>query len=620
MSGPSKAKMSDKLKLPTANQYTSWGENEKVRYRTAAQTYSKNGFMIQIKGVSPTCLLSGIEIVQPVQVRWRRNHANARTAGLIVPNLYSDISDVKAGANAGQVSPDGQAAAFFFDGIQIRPNALMRSARSCTISYNGRSFCTRCNQYISGVERVFCDGGKESVYGWPYAKYPFSNMAHPSRALREPGRFARARDLASDAYVPEDEEKQAYYTGGSLADVFFQYNIRSKLWFGPFIADAFPEMMQSLDGNSSGSLPYLSSLVIEVNYEQNPLLHWFCYPGHDASNRLGAMNPYNPVPNAVLNLADTGLVVPDLDMMWKNVYQGKLQIQTAADAPVDAVRDQCVGLLAPYAEYTFVEQSPMMPVPAQVPIASKSFVCYEDMQQITDGNPDTTFTFSNIKVNQISQLYMCYVEAADTDVGTARGARRAKWSTGAAVPQHLGGAYSVVFAPIDWSSVRVMLSTKNQVLGNFGQEKLGISEKSQYEKFLKYSGDRCGMSFKEWRESSQMILFSAQDLNLDVFSGQHDPLSLTISFRARRLVTDDSISARILASDDINAARDTLNVNLMGRLVMVQQQEVTIFDGGCEVKSVFWDPEVARRAAQASLGRRDTIADGPPKSALSGYK
>ena len=168
---------------------------------------------------------------------------------------------------------------FGFDSIQIRPNGLMRSARSATISYNGRSFSTRVNQYISGIERLFCDGGIEEVYGWPYATYPFSNNAHPYHILREPGRFERAKELTSEVYLDA-----AYYDAGNhmLEDIIFRYNIRSKLFLGPFLGDAFPEMMKSLDNNTFGSLPYLSNLTIEIQYEPAGLTF--------VTNRVGSTN------------------------------------------------------------------------------------------------------------------------------------------------------------------------------------------------------------------------------------------------------------------------------------------------------------------------------------------
>ncbi len=619
MAAPTNAKMSDKLKLPTAKQYTSWGETEKVRYKTLAQTYSKNGFMIQIKGVSPTCLLSGLEIVQPCEVRWKQ-HANAN---LVVPNAFMDISDCGRSANPLNAF-NGMNAIFGFDGIQIRPNGLMRSARSCTISYNGRSFSTRVAQYISGIERVFCDGGIEEVYGHPYATYPFTNMAHPSRLQREPGRFERAKEMTSELTL-----KGAYYAANVPSDLIFSYNIRSKLFLGPFIADAFPDLAKSLDDNTFGSLHYLSNLTIEIQYESNPLMHWFCWPGNDISNSLGSENP------AGFAMTDTGTNVPDLDLMWANMYVKSLTLATAAaqaGQPGHANnRLESIGLKQPYAEYTFVEQSPMLPPPQQVSIAGKSFICYEDMQQIIPPKDRARFSFSNIKINQISQLYMVYVEAASVSVGLAIGANQPKWLGGNVDVQRLGGAYSAVFAPIDWSSVRILLSTKNQVLGNFAGEmkELNLSLRSQYEVYKKYSGNRCKMSMAQWAQSSQMILFSAQDLNLDVYSGMHDPLSLTIEFDAGRLPTQSTIPTRVFGRVDnhanapaggVNFNQNAHETNLVARLVMIQQEEIVLFDGGCEKKSVFWDPQTAKSAAAASLGRHHTVADGPPKGVLNSFR
>ncbi len=452
-------------------------------------------------------------------------------------------------------------------------------------------------------------------------------MAHPSRLLREPGRFERAKELTSDNYL-----KGAFYAGTHiLTDLLMSYNIRSKIFLGPFLGDAFPEMMRSLDNNSFGSLPFLSNLVIEFSYQDCPLQDWFSYPGNDLNNSLACDNPYGfPMTNAGANTLD-------LQRMWDNVFIGELKLRTAdgaAHAPGNAVNlAQAVGLRQPYAEYTFCEQSPMLPVPQQVSIASKNFVCYEDVQQIAAQSTHAKYSFSNLKLNQISQLYMVYVESARNDVNGCSGAKQPKWKNQNAVDvQKLGGAYSTVFAPIRWETVRILLSTKNQILGNFNSEKLGISERSQYEKFKKYSGNRCKMSLAQWRQSSQMILFSAEDINLDVFSGMHDPLSLSISFEAGRLATESSIPTRVFARADnfanayaggLNAApavKYNFGTNLIARLVMIQQEEIVLFDGGCEKKSVFWDPEVARRAAQSSLGRGETVANGPPKGALAKYQ
>jgi hypothetical protein len=429
MSRPTNAKMSAKLDYPSNNQFTSFGESQKVRYKTFAQTWSKNGFMCQIKGVSPTCLLSGLQIVQPIDIRWKQhNHSDANVvtcaaaAPIVVPNAYKGFSDVTSGN--GTDNPAGMNAVKLFDSISIRPNALMRAARSCVISYNGRSFSTRCKQYLSGIERVFMDGSVEEVYGWPHATYPFTNCGNPTRLLNEPGRLQRCKELTSDVYL-----KSSHYNANVLDDLVMSYNIRSRLFLGPFIADAFPGLMQSLDENRGGSLPYCSNLTIEIQYETNPLIHFFSYPGNDTTNALAVDNPKG---NA---MAVSGTNCPDLAMMWATVIEDQTHgLQTNAN------KGQCVALRQPYAEYEFVEPSPLVPIPQQLTVASKQFICYEDIQQIAATQSSAKFSFSNIKVNQISQLYMLYVEASDSSSGDAIGARQPKWkAVGAASNPADGG-------------------------------------------------------------------------------------------------------------------------------------------------------------------------------------
>jgi len=482
---------------------------------------------------------------------------------------------------------------------------------------------------LSGIERVFQDGSIEEVYGWPHANYPFTNVGDPTRLLNEPGRLQRCKELTSDVYV-----KGSYYAANVLNDLVMSYNIRSRLFLGPFVADAFPGLMQSLDENSGGSLPYLSNLSIEIQYESdNPLVHFFAYPGNDLDNNLGVNNPKgHPMDNAGENC-------PDLAMMWATMIedsQGLKVAATGAGNAVAAIRGQCVAFKQPYAEYEFIEPNPLMQIPQQLTIASKNFVTYEDVQQISAGASQKTvkFSFSNIKLNSISQLYMLWVEAAETSIGTFVGARRPKYDTvgapavvDATRKQKLGGAYSVVFAPWDWSSVRCLLSTRNQVLGNFDGRKLGITEYSMYKNFLKYSSNRCKMSLAQWRQSSQMLLFSAEDLNLDKFGGQAEPLSLTIEFETRRLPTDEGVPTRVFARKDdftnaipggIGYDQRTYNTNLVARLCMIQQEQITIFDGGCEKQSVYWDQSTAEAAARASLQSGQAHANKAPEGTLSG--
>ena len=232
---------------------------------------------------------------------------------------------------------------------------------------------------------------------------------------------------------------------------------------------------------------------------------------------------------------------------------------------------------------------------------------------------------------------MLWVEAPETSSGEFIGARRLKYQTvGVDVQdagkiaqrkQRLGGAYSVVFAPWEWSSVRCLLSTRNQVLGNFDGRKLGISEYAMYKNFLKYSSNRTKMSLAQWRQSSQMLIFSAEDLNLNKFGGQAEPLSLTIEFETRRLPTDEGVPTRVFGraanfanalAGGINFDQRTYKTNLVARLCMIQQEQITIFDGGCEKQSVYWDQGTAEAAAKAALQKGSAHENKAPEGTLTG--
>ena len=135
------------------------------------------------------------------------------------------------------------------------------------------------------------------------------------------------------------------------------------------------------------------------------------------------------------------------------------------------------------------------------------------------------------------------------------------------------------------------------------------------------------MSLAQWRQSSQMLLFSAEDLNLDKFGGQAEPLSLTIEFETRRLPTDEGVPTRAFAraSNFNNAPAGGVNydqrahtTNLVARLCMIQQEQITIFDGGCEKESVYWDQSTAEAAARASLQSGQAHANKAPEGTLSG--
>ena len=115
---------------------------------------------------------------------------------------------------------------------------------------------------------------------------------------------------------------------------------------------------------------------------------------------------------------------------------------------------------------------------------------------------------------------------------------------------------------------------------------------------------------------------------MNVFAGQYEPMSLAIEFNAERTANETAVSNRLFGTratvalpvGGIGYNKTFHSTALVARLVMIQQEEIILFDGGCEKKSVFWDPAVAERAAKAHLGGGRTIANQAPKGVLSSVK
>ena len=123
---------------------------------------------------------------------------------------------------------------------------------------------------------------------------------------------------------------------------------------------------------------------------------------------------------------DGATLQPDLQLMWDQTVVGS----TLADAG-------SVAIGQPYADYIF--SAPPFDLQQSYQLAGKNFIAYEDFQGLEAGDSKATFVFSNIKVQQVPQLCICYVEDADVTVGTYVGARQAKWKSGAADIMRKGG-------------------------------------------------------------------------------------------------------------------------------------------------------------------------------------
>ena len=615
-----KVYVSELLKTGSNNVSTSMGPLNTLRAKVTATSFSKSSFFIEAKGLSPNVLLGPyVELCVPIDVRFG-THAGVQ----IIPNQYMDLNSVDAAGAAafdqtGDV-PALQPQARSVDGVAIRPNGVIRAMRSCVLTLNGTSFSTTCSQWIDIAEKLYSDGRVENSTGLAGNCAPYSGVGHPLNSLRQKGRYERCCKT-----IGKDQVKAASFTAGHvLHDLVYTFTLRTRLFLGPWLFSAFPGMGEALGNNFAGAIPYVNSLSIEGQWQDNPLIHFF-------QTHNNALSASNGVPSGTLTqcvgviangdhvgfrppaMVDAGTSEIDWQRIWNTAIasdQGLTIVPQGTPVPAGT---SCVAMRQPYLNLQWLE--PDLTIMSMAPtysFAGKRFTCYQDQQQISATTLSTQFDFQHIKIDRIAELYCIYVSDASNDVSLARGGRMAKWASGQARAGHRGSAYQNTFSPIDWASLRVSLSTKSNVLGNLDGEKMGLTEISQYRKFLKYSQRRNPMSFKEWRMHSQCILFSAEEVFL-AFGSTYQQATLNISFKAFRQQEDTRFTQRDFLAHD-NAAAPFVGgigqagkgtghgVNLLAHLVMIEPTVITLSQTACSSQDIDFSNAEALQAYRQQEG------------------
>jgi len=634
MPAPDKLVIDPVLELGSNKTRSWWGANDRVRYRKYADTFSLQGFMVQILGVSPNCVLAKrtVEMVQPIQVRWSSMEKAKATAGVttpqsataLVPNAYMLASGIEPTGTAGNGNkPTDMPETCVFDSVCIRPYAIMNATKSAILTYNGCSFSVRPTQYQSFLERVYLDGTVEEVTGQASASYPFNNYGAPNRAETEKGRYERCVDCTNAASLLYTEYNTVSGTEQPV-DQIWEYRIRSRLFLGPWLFEAFPNLAAE-SGNSCGSIPFCQSLTLEINYKEELPIHLFSYPSIDESNMMSVISPLG------VTLDDSGDFVPCLRQMWTHAIADDNGLVSGGTVNQARTTNRFICLRRPYLEYEF-QDSPSQ-LPQVLSLAHNTFTCYdEQIQFAAAADAQAQCTFSGIKLNSIPQIFAVYCEDCEVDYGLSIGARQFKHNAagsatymaapagaGAIGPVaaigRFGGAYSKVMYPMDLSTLRVVISTSSSVLANFDSEKLGISQKTLYRNFKRYSKNRLGLSFQQFLESSQMLLFTASDLNLDVYAGQYKSISVSISVKFSKPAYWTKVQkARMLGPDGLDPADDPyVAVNAICRMVMIFPSEIQLEEGQCSEKAVYW-----LKSEAASLNNKGSVEIGHEKDGSGG--
>ena len=567
---------------------SAYGPKSSILLETKATNYSKNGFTIEVKGLSRDSLLNGMFVSIPIQVRWAASTGAQGDAGTpVLPSQYFDMADPYTygdqftSAVAGNVDASEYKLAETnyraYDSLCIRPNAF-KCIRNATLSINGSSFSTRVDAYYTALSKLFCDGRQEEITGAAYESYPYSNCGDSRQALNQRGWYDRCKNLNARGKI-----KQITYDGGDdtkIKDIVFEYEVKFPIWFGPFTHLGFPGL-SGFDGQTVSSIPYVSDLVLECTFQDNVLMDAFAAPDTLGSDALSSHSPAF-APRALGYATD---FMPDTHNMWDKCFVG--------DDGILGDDTKRVGLRQPKLCYMFSEPDPdKMSLASIYTLPSYRFITYEDRQHILKDKATVKISFPYIRLSNISSLYICMAENARVDVGDGVAARTAKYgSANTWVPTRQGLACANRTCPIKWDTVQVSMSTSSSVLSNFVQNT--ITEQRQYELFQKYSANAMGLTFDQWRESSQMLLFSAEELcGIGAFANSFQALTLSISFEVYRDAADTFVTTRDWAgTKKANGQfQSTKGVDIdravVGRLICMEPELVSISEGAVSVEQV----------------------------------
>ena len=250
-------------------------------------------------------------------------------------------------------------------------------------------------------------------------------------------------------------------------------------------------------------------------------------------------------------------------------------------------------------------------------LPSYRLITYEDRKPMAAAGfgslQDTVkITFPYIRLSNISALYICMAEYDRQDNGgdnavnslVGVGARTSRRHGGIYNSRRQGMACANRTCPIQWDTVRVSMSTASNVLANFVNNT--ITPHRQYELFKKYSGNAMNLSYEAWKESSQMLLFSAEELcGIGAFSNSFQSLTLSVEFDVKRTCVDtkptlgdwtlaannpagDAAALPIQSHLDASLTRKGNNVGraVVGRLICLEPELVSISEGAVSVEQV----------------------------------
>jgi hypothetical protein len=169
------------------------------------------------------------------------------------------------------------------------------------------------------------------------------------------------------------------------------------------------------------------------------------------------------------------------------------------------------------------------------------------------------------------------------------------------------------------------MSTSSSVLANFLDNY--VTAQNQFELFKKYSGNAMALTFEQWKESSQMLIFSAEELcGIGAFANSFQSLTLSVEFSCYRDAADTKLQMVdfLKANNAAAPLRGYIGVDgnkganwaqtLIGRLICLEPELVSISEGAVSVEQV----KLSQAEIHAQLmGGAPEVEDAPKLDELA---
>lgn len=244
----------------------------------------------------------------------------------------------------------------------------------------------------------------------------------------------------------------------------------------------------------------------------------------------------------------------DFERMWSMAGK-RVLAPTALPIHVAGAASGSVQIGRPYLTLQHIQPPSFSQLQPVYTIPSMRLQTYSVDCEVDAGGLDFAVKFPYIKLDQLSSLYMIWVEDTQLNLG----ARKTRYNTaGALRPEAAGNevyvysaGYADLFCPIKWETLRISASVKNACLGNMTSDR--ATSMDMYRIFKTFAGD-CKLSFEDWQKYNQCIVFNAKQLGTGVgYGSAFTTITLSVDFRAERPFSETGLTTKHMTWNNVAA-------------------------------------------------------------------